>query len=85
MQEIAWLTVCRIPAYHLPMPKYDIALKSILEKVGGPTKLAEALGVVPSAVTQWSRVPARHVPRVAALAGVDGRMIRPDLYPSEAA
>lgn len=62
------------------MPEYDPALKSVLEKAGGPSKLAEALGIVPSAVTQWSRVPAKHIPRVVALTGMRGSDIRPDLY-----
>jgi DNA-binding transcriptional regulator YdaS (Cro superfamily) len=62
------------------MPNYDPALKRVLKKAGGPSKVAEHLGIVASAVTQWSRVPARHVPRLAALTGIRGRDIRPDLW-----
>lgn len=62
------------------MPNYDPALKAVLEKVGGPTKLGAHLGVGASAVTQWDKVPARHVPRVAAVTGFSGSFIRPDLY-----
>ena len=65
------------------MPKYDSALTKILEIAGGPTRVARHLGIVASAVTQWSRVPARHVPRLEALTGLPGRVIRPDLYPAE--
>ncbi len=62
------------------MPKYDSALVKVLKAAGGPTRVAEYLGVVPSAVTQWERVPSRHVPRLEALTGIPGRLIRPDLY-----
>jgi DNA-binding transcriptional regulator YdaS (Cro superfamily) len=63
------------------MPAYDPPLTKVLKKVG-PSRLADHLGIVPSAVTQWRRVPARHVPRVAALTGISEREIRPDMYPS---
>lgn len=65
--------------------KYDDALVRVLEKAGGPSKLAEYLGVVPSAVTQWIRVPARHLFRLEALTGIPGRDIRPDLWDAPAA
>lgn len=66
------------------MPNYDAALERVLEEAGGPSKVAQHLGIVASAVTQWTRVPARHVPRLEALTGIPGREIRPDLYPSAA-
>jgi DNA-binding transcriptional regulator YdaS (Cro superfamily) len=66
------------------MPDYDAPLTKVLQKIG-PSRLAEHLGIVPSAVTQWRRVPARHVPRVAALTGIPGCEIRPDMYPCEEA
>jgi len=62
------------------MPNYNRALVRVLEKAGGPTRLSEHLGIVASAVTQWSRVPARHIPRIEALTGIPGAEIRPDLY-----
>jgi DNA-binding transcriptional regulator YdaS (Cro superfamily) len=64
------------------MPRYDSALMRVLEKAGGPSRVAAHLGIVASAVTQWTRVPARHVPRLEALTGIPGRVIRPDLYPT---
>jgi hypothetical protein len=66
------------------MPNYDAALERVLEEAGGPSKVAQHLGIVASAVTQWTRVPARHVPRLEALTGIPGREIRPDLYPPPA-
>lgn len=67
------------------MADYDDALKRVLREAGGPSKLAEKLGVVPSAVTQWNRIPARHLPMVEHITGIPGRELRPDLYPPEAA
>jgi DNA-binding transcriptional regulator YdaS (Cro superfamily) len=67
------------------MPNYDSALVQVLEAAGGPSRVAEHLGLVPSAVTQWSRVPARHVPRLEALTGIPGRVIRPDLWDAPSA
>ena len=63
------------------MRDYEPALKRVLEAVGGPSKLAEKLDVVPSAVTQWTKIPSRHLPRIEALTGIPGRELRPDLYP----
>jgi hypothetical protein len=66
----------------VPRPvKYDAALVRILAKVGGPSKLAAFLGLVPSAVTQWLTVPPRHMFRIEALTGIPVSEIRPDLCP----
>jgi DNA-binding transcriptional regulator YdaS (Cro superfamily) len=61
------------------MPNYEPSLQAVFAKTT-VTKLAEHLGIVPSAVTQWRRVPAHHVPRVAAFTGLPEREIRPDMY-----
>ena len=81
MQKIGPLTKCRKSANDAAMPNYDAALERVLDEAGGPSKVAQHLGIVASAVTQWTRVPARHVPRLEALTGIPGREIRPDLYP----
>lgn len=64
-----------------PDAKYDAGLRLALNALGGPAKLAAHLNLVPSAVTQWTRIPARHIPRISALTGIGGRALRPDLYP----
>lgn len=84
MQVFCTIDECRNSAYCPGMPNYDAPLQKVLDKVG-PTKLADHLGIVPSAVTQWRRVPAHHVPRVAAFTGIPEREIRPDMYPAEEA
>lgn len=66
------------------MPNYDSALVRVLEAAGGPSRVAEFLGVVPSAVTQWTRVPSRHIHRLEALTGIPAREIRPDLWEATA-
>jgi DNA-binding transcriptional regulator YdaS (Cro superfamily) len=65
--------------------KYPPALKRVLETVGGPLKLARALGIGASAVTQWTRIPPRHLPRVEQITGIAGRELRPDLWEPPAA
>ncbi len=60
--------------------RYDHGLQTALDAIGGPTALSRALGVVPSAITQWTRVPAERVPAVSAATGVPRWRLRPDLY-----
>lgn len=69
------------PARQRPAKHYDPPLQQVLKKIG-PTELARRLGVVPSAVTQWRRVPARHVLRIAALTGIPAAELRPDMAPA---
>lgn len=59
----------------------DPFTRDIIKAAGGPTAVAAALGISFSAVMQWKRVPPRHMPKVAELAGRDMRAIRPDLFP----
>jgi hypothetical protein len=64
--------------------KRDPALHAVICKAGGVMRLAEALGVTPPAVTNWRILPARHLPRVAAITGIPARDIRPDLFGASA-
>lgn len=50
--------------------------------VGGVSKLASALGVTRSAVSQWDTVPMERVFEVAKLAGIPAHEIRPDIIPA---
>lgn len=59
--------------------RYDAGLVAALSAVGGPTQLARRLGLVPSAVTQWHRVPYRRVAAVAQATGIPPAVLRPDL------
>jgi len=61
---------------------YDPALRQALETTGGPTALAKHLGIGASAITQWQRIPARHLLRIADLTGLPPHVLRPDLAPA---
>lgn len=51
------------------------------QAAGGPTKLAEALGITQAAVSQWERVPIQHVLKIEELYKIDRHDLRPDIYP----
>ncbi len=59
---------------------YDLPLARALEVAGGPTALSRQLGIVPSAVTQWSRVPAKWARRIEEITGIPRHDLRPDLW-----
>lgn len=68
------------------------ALSTAIERAGGVTALAQKLGVVPSAVTNWRRrgkVPGEFACMIEGATGVTARELRPDLFrpaaPGEAA
>jgi DNA-binding transcriptional regulator YdaS (Cro superfamily) len=63
---------------------YDTHLINTLKRVGGPTKLARLLNIQPSAVTQWSRIPAERVPPLSDATGIPRHEMRPDLWPAPA-
>ena len=62
-----------------------IFVKQAIKQIGGGVRLAKALGISQSAVSQWNRVPAERVLAVEKLTGVSRSLLRPDLYPFEAA
>lgn len=57
-------------------------IKTIIKTLGGPTRIAEALGITHGAVCQWTKVPVKHCPFIEAWSG--GKMtceqLRPDVY-----
>ena len=59
----------------------DAALELALSPRMAVTEIAEALGVSRAAVSQWRRVPEKHLAIVARLTGISRRRLRPDLYP----
>lgn len=65
-------------------------LKDIIYKLGGPKKLARALGCTPQAVCKWvaTQIPAERAVQIENLTGgqVTCRDLRPDLFePNQAA
>jgi len=57
------------------------ALKRAIIAVGGPSALAEFLGLSVQAVSQWNEVPPLRVLDVEKATGVPRTELRPDLYP----
>ncbi len=43
-------------------------------------KLAEAIGISPSAISMWSRIPAERLMDVSRATGIPPEELRPDLY-----
>lgn len=43
-------------------------------------QIADALGLSPSTVSEWRRVPAHHVQKVAEITGLPPEVLRPDVF-----
>lgn len=55
-------------------------VRKVIEKYGGLTPLANALGVPRQNVFQWRRIPAEWVVPVERVTGIPRSELRPDLY-----
>ena len=70
-------------AYNLPMNAYD--LDQVIKHFGSGTALAKALGIKPSAVYQWKRVPPRRALEIEKLTqGVFKASLATDATPKDA-
>jgi len=61
-------------------PRPGPIVKKAIEKAGGLTVLANALGVPRQNIHQWRRVPAEWVLRVEWVTGISRRELRPDVF-----
>lgn len=52
------------------------------EERGRRKRLAETLGILPGALSQWSQVPAIHAVKVAEVTGIPLHSLRPDVFPT---
>ena len=59
----------------------DDALTLAIQKAGGTTALATALGIKAPSIYSWDRVPAERVLAVERISGVSRHKLRPDIYP----
>jgi DNA-binding transcriptional regulator YdaS (Cro superfamily) len=60
-------------------------IQDAINQAGGLVVLARHLGLAPSTVSEWSRVPAERVLEIERVTGVSRHLLRPDIYPVEAA
>lgn len=58
----------------------DILRQHLKGERGRLTKLAAALGIYPSAIVQWAKVPAERVVDVEHATGIPRQKLRPDLF-----
>lgn len=58
----------------------DILRQHLKGERGRLQRLADALGIYPSAILQWDRVPAERVPAVESATGIARHDLRPDLH-----
>ena len=63
----------------------DAILEEALRTRMAVTQIAETLGISRAAVSQWKRVPEKHLPVVARITRISKRRLRPDLYPEREA
>ncbi|NIN69158.1 MAG: hypothetical protein GTO63_31615 [Anaerolineae bacterium] len=76
-------TVGTVDRVALKEVQKDVARSSLslaLEKVGGPAKLAKALGISRQSVYAWKVCPAKRAEEVSKLSGVSKEMLRPDVF-----
>lgn len=62
------------------MSAMDILRQHLKAERGRLTSLADALGIFPSAILQWDRVPAERVVAVEDATGIPRHKLRPDLH-----
>jgi DNA-binding transcriptional regulator YdaS (Cro superfamily) len=71
------------------MAKAKSPIDTVIEKLGGPTKAAAALGISnPSVVLNWrarKQVPADRVIEIEKLTDVSRHLLRPDVFGAEKA
>jgi DNA-binding transcriptional regulator YdaS (Cro superfamily) len=58
----------------------QLAMSELYEKAGSASELARRLGISPSAVLQWDKVPANRVLAVEKITGILRHLQRPDIF-----
>lgn len=58
----------------------DAILTEIMMRRGANRAISEACGLSTAAVSQWKRVPKKHLDAVEQVTGVPASELRPDLY-----
>jgi DNA-binding transcriptional regulator YdaS (Cro superfamily) len=56
-------------------------LDTAIEKLGGPSVLAQLLDITPQAIWQWKgKPPAKRVLKIEQASGVSRHLLRPDIF-----
>jgi len=58
----------------------DSGLQAAVNAVGTRYRLSQLVGVVPSSVLRWTKIPAGRIVQVEKVTGVPREVLRPDLY-----
>lgn len=61
---------------------YDMETKQIIDAAGGVVRVARKIGRSHSTISEWKRVPPKHVQAVSVLSGIPAWKIRPDVFPA---
>jgi DNA-binding transcriptional regulator YdaS (Cro superfamily) len=61
--------------------KYDAGVQRALDAAGGPSALAQILGIKSQNISQWGKCPPHHVLKIEEMTGVSRHVLRPDIYP----
>lgn len=69
------------------MTDLTVGVSAAIQAFGTQTALAKKLRIQRAAVSQWKQVPVKHVLKIEELTGgtVTRHVLRPDVYPREAA
>jgi DNA-binding transcriptional regulator YdaS (Cro superfamily) len=62
------------------MKPRDPILMDVFKAFGGQSKLAQYLSLTRQSVTQWEKVPLKHVRAIARYTGMSPAVLRPDIY-----
>jgi hypothetical protein len=61
---------------HLPI---GYTVRGIIERAGGPAKLATELKISYQSVYNWKTIPSKHATKIAILAGLPLKIVRPSM------
>jgi len=61
-------------------PEIEEGLRLAIEKAGSVRELARRLGISPSSILEWRRIPSDRILQVESVTGISRKKLRPDLY-----
>jgi hypothetical protein len=64
----------------LCMKTHDPIILDVYRSYGSASKLARELGITRQCVSQWRKIPLKHVREIARVTGIPPAVLRPDIY-----